>query len=127
MKTLPCLFALLVWALRLAAQPASLPDTRPLTMTGDLSAQMHAAAIRDIDSIIEASLTSRAEYWHRDVSSREKYEASIRDNREHFKKIIGLGDSRVPVTMERFGSDGNPALVAETKKYRVFQVRWPIL
>jgi len=29
--------------------------------------------------------------------------------------------------MERFGDDANPAQVAETAKYRVFQVRWPVL
>jgi dienelactone hydrolase len=29
--------------------------------------------------------------------------------------------------MEQFGDDANPALVAETSRYRVFQVRWPVL
>jgi hypothetical protein len=29
--------------------------------------------------------------------------------------------------MERFGTDENPPLVAETAKYRVYQVRWPVL
>jgi len=29
--------------------------------------------------------------------------------------------------MERFGDDAHPALVAETSRYRVHQVRWPVL
>ncbi len=44
-----------------------------------------------------------------------------------FKKIIGVVDSRLPTRMERFGDDENPALVAETTHYRIFQVRWPVL
>ena len=42
-------------------------------------------------------------------------------------KIIGVVDPRVPVTIERFGDDDNPALVAETRAYRIYQVRWPVL
>src|SRR5437660_4643037 len=29
--------------------------------------------------------------------------------------------------MERFGDDANPALIAETSRYQVYQVRWPVL
>ena len=29
--------------------------------------------------------------------------------------------------MERFGDDRNPALVAQSAAYRVYQVRWPVL
>src|SRR2546428_14166775 len=29
--------------------------------------------------------------------------------------------------MERWGDEDNPALVAETGAYRVYQVRWPVL
>ncbi len=42
-------------------------------------------------------------------------------------KSIGVVDPRVPVTLERFGDDDNPALVAETTAYRIYQVRWPVL
>src|SRR5258708_9698565 len=44
--------------------------------------------------------------------------------------MIGAVDSRVSEKdprMERFGDDDSPALVAETDRYRVFQVRWPVL
>ena len=41
--------------------------------------------------------------------------------------IIGLVDERVPPSMERYGDDDNPSLVAETPSFRVFQLRWPVV
>ena len=55
------------------------------------------------------------------------YDKSVEPNRQRFTKIIGVVDPRVPVKMERFGDDDNPALVAATDSYRVYQVRWPVL
>ena len=43
------------------------------------------------------------------------------------REIIGVVDARRPPGLERFGDDENPALVAETSRYRVYQVRWPVL
>ena len=117
----------LVMTFARAQEPASLPGTQVLTLSGDLSTQMHEAALRDMDRAIADSLRARAQFWHRDVSSPEAYERSIDVNRQGFKKIIGLVDARVPVAMERFGDEENPALVSETEHFRVFQVRWPAL
>jgi dienelactone hydrolase len=88
---------------------------------------MHEAALREMDRKIADSVPARAKFWHRDVSSPTAYEKSIAANRERFRQIIGLVDPRVRVTMERFGDEANPALVAETVAYRVWQVRWPAL
>ena len=41
--------------------------------------------------------------------------------------MIGAVDPRVPVHMERWGDDQNPALVSEAPSYRIEQVRWPVL
>ena len=76
---------------------------------------------------IDASVQTRARLWHRDPSSPEAYERSIQANRESFRKIIGVVDPRLPVTMERFGDDDAPALVAEGDTFRAYQVRWPVL
>lgn len=126
MKSLRLLAGILLVAVPAFADDP-LPGTEPLTMTGDLSQQMHEAALRDMDRKIAESLTTRAQLWHRDVSSPAAYDASIAPNREHFRKIVGLVDARAPVAMERFGDDRNPALVGETARFRVFQVRWPVL
>lgn len=96
-------------------------------MSGDLSAQMHEAALRDVDQRISASIRSRAQFWHRDTSSAEKYGHSIEDNRRRLAMLMGVVDPRVPPSMERFGDDDNPAEVAQTEQYQVFQVRWPVL
>jgi len=114
-------------AFAVAEEIVTLPGTQPLTMQGDLSAQMHEAALRDMDHRIDQSIAGRAAYWHRDLSSPEAYERSIQPNRERFKKIIGAVDARVPVIVESFGNDENPALVAEAKNYVIEQVRWPVL
>jgi dienelactone hydrolase len=51
----------------------------------------------------------------------------VEANRDRLAEIIGCVDGRQAARMERFGDDSNPALVAETDEYRVFQVRWPVL
>jgi dienelactone hydrolase len=119
------LFALAANAL--AQQPETLPDTQPLIKDGNISEQMHAAALEDMDQMIEDSLTTRVQLWHRNVSSPHLYNESIHENREHFKHIIGLKDKRVPVALERYGDETNLALVGKTKTYRIYQVRWPVL
>ena len=84
-------------------------------------------AHRFVERKIGESIEKRQRHWKRDFSSRQAYEASVESNRQRFKKIIGVVDSRVPTRMERFGDDENPALLAETTHYRIFQVRWSVL
>ena len=109
-----CGFALLFACVSALADPAeTLPGTRPLTEDGDLSKAMLDGLHRFAERKIDASVQTRAKLWHRDPSSPEAYERSIRANRESFRKIIGVVDPRLPVTMERFGDDDAPALVAE--------------
>ena len=127
MKRLPPLLSLAFLAITAFAEDNPFPKAEPLTWTGDLSAKMHEAALHEVDGLITASPAARAALWHRDLSSPEAYEKSVAPNREHFKKIIGLVDERVPVTMERFGDEVNPELVAEEARFSVHQVRWPVL
>ena len=104
-----------------------LPGTQPLDWQGDLSERMMEGAHRFVERKIGESIEKRQRHWKRDFSSRQAYEASVESNRQRLKKIIGVVDSRLPTRMERFGDDENPALVAETTQYRIFQVRWPVL
>ena len=110
-----------------AEQGTTLPGTQPLTWDGDLSERMMDGAHRFVERKISDSLQTRQKYWKRDLSSAQAYERSIEPNRQRFMKSIGVIDPRVPVVLERFGSDDNPALIAETGAYRIFQVRWPVL
>jgi len=104
-----------------------LPGTQPLDWQGDLSERMMDGAHRFVEHKIGESIEKRQRHWKRDFSSRQAYEASVEPNRQRFKKIIGVVDSRLPARMERFGDDDDPALIAETPLYRIFQVRWPVL
>jgi dienelactone hydrolase len=122
------LAAAVLTALALSAQPpATLPGTGSLTWQGDLSVRMMDGAHSFIERRIERSQAARQRHWQRDLSSRDAYEASVEPNRRRFRQKIGVVDARVPVTLERFGDDANPALVATTPRYRVYQVRWPVL
>jgi dienelactone hydrolase len=111
----------------LAGPGETLPGTRPLAETGDLSTAMLDGLHRFTERKVDESVATRAKLWKRDPSSREAYERSIQGNRESFRKIIGVVDPRVPVTMERFGDDDRRGLVAENDSLRVEQVRWPVL
>jgi dienelactone hydrolase len=104
-----------------------LPGTKPLTDNGGLSVWMLDGIHKFVEQKIDESVAKRAAHWQRDFSSPEAYERSLQPNRERLLKIIGAVDPRVPVRMERFGDDDNPALVAETDRFQVFQVRWPVL
>jgi dienelactone hydrolase len=110
-----------------ASQADALPGTQLLTWEGDLSERMMDGAHRFVERKIAESLEARQKYWKRDLSSRAAYEKSVEPNRSRFLKQTGVVDARPAVVVERFGDDDNPALVAETHAYRVYQVRWPAL
>ena len=110
-----------------APTAATLPDTQPLDWQGDLAERMMDGAHKFVERKIAESITTRPKFWARDLSSREAYEKSIEPNRARFRHIIGAEDARLQVTVEKFGDDQNPALVAEFEAFRVYQVRWPVL
>ncbi len=93
----------------------------------DLSTRLMDGAHAFVDRKLAESAGKRRQHWSRDASSPAAYVRSVEPNREHLRTIIGVVDPRLPANMERFGDDANPALVAETARYRVFQVRWPVL
>src|SRR5882762_3403058 len=106
----------------------TLPQTKPLEWEEiDLSSRLMDGAHRFIERKIEESVAKRSQLWSRDFSSPAAYAKSVQPNRAHFQTIIGAVDPRLPARMERFGDDAHPALIAETSRYQVYQVRWPVL
>jgi dienelactone hydrolase len=104
-----------------------LPGTQPLLRTGDFSAQMVAGIDSFLMREIEASATNRAMLWRRDFRSREAYEKSLQPHRERLRKAIGAVDARVPFLAPEFTAVGSTSTrVAETDRYSVFAVRWPV-
>lgn len=111
-----------------AVQPQVIDGTAPLQWPEqDLSERLMDGAHRFAERKIGESVEKRAALWARDFASPEAYAASVRPNRERFRTILGVVDGRLPPRMERYGDDARPALVAETKQFAVYQVRWPVL
>lgn len=94
-----------------------LAGTQPLAPDGDRSARMHEAAIREVDRQIAEAARDRAKSWP----------GRAAEHRARLCHLLGLQDGRAAAGMERYGDEENPALVAETSRYRVHQVRWPVL
>ena len=110
-----------------AQEATPLAGTAPLTTPGDLSAQMVAGIDQYLMRAIEGSRVTRQKFWRRDFSAREAYEKSIQPNREHFRKMIGAVDARLPVKeLEFIGGTVTPARIAETDRYTIHAVRWPV-
>ena len=111
---------------RAGANGPPLPGTAPLTLQGDLAAQMVAGIDRFLARQLQAVVGRRRGRWQRDVASPEAYEASVADKRQRLRKIIGLVDQRDEVEMHLLATHRQPALVAEGPGYRVERVRWNV-
>jgi len=105
----------------------TLPATQPLTLPGDLSAQMVAGIDKFFTRALEQSPAGRQKFWQRDFSSPHAYNRSVQPNRERLRAIIGAADARVPLTaLEFVSSTDSPATVAQTDVFSVKAVRWPV-
>jgi dienelactone hydrolase len=72
------------------------------------------------------SLERRLAFWHRDVSSPAKYEASIEPNHQQLKEILGVRDARAPFDAPDFvGRAGCVGPVGMGSGYEILAVRWP--
>jgi len=129
---MPAPFACLVtsFALCLSLSAAALADplagTQPLETGGDLADQMVAGIDRFLLQALNDSIARRPRHWQRDVSSAEKYDASVAKNRARLAKIIGAHDPRSPVTaLELLETTAQPALVGRGEGFTAHAVRWP--
>jgi hypothetical protein len=105
-----------------------LPQTNALDWPEeDLSGRMMDGAHRFVERQIADSQARSGRFWNYDTSSNTAWNRSVENNRDRLREIIGVVDARRPPGLERFGDDESPALVAETSRYRVYQVRWPVL
>ena len=106
--------------------PAPLPGTRPLTLTGDIASQLVDGVDRFLLREIEKSVDRRAEFFHRDFSSAEKYDVSLEPNRTRLAHILGVRDPRIaPKDIELLATTSQPALVGRGDGFEAFAVRWP--
>ncbi len=107
---------------------AQLPNTRPLTMDGDLSVQMVAGIDRFLMREIDASVKLRANFWKHDRRTAKSYTASIQKNRDQLRTIIGAVDKRLPITaLELISTTAASSLRYENETMTVHAIRWPVL
>ncbi|MBC8325786.1 MAG: hypothetical protein H8E27_09205 [Verrucomicrobia subdivision 3 bacterium] len=107
---------------------AQLPNTRPLTMEGDLSVQMVAGIDRFLMRETDVSVKLRAIFWKHDRRTAKSYTTSIQKNRDRFRTIIGAVDKRLPITaLELMSTTTTSSLRYEDKIMTVHAIRWPVL
>ena len=80
-----------------------------------------------LDRELAASVEKRQARWEPDFASPEAYRTSVQPNRDRLAKILGVVDERVPPNLQYVEGPGQPSLVAETDRYQVRAVRWPVL
>ncbi len=111
-----------------ATQAPSLPKTATLDwLEEDLSGRMMDGAHRFVERQIAEAQARSTRFWKYDRSSASAWNAALDANRARLREIVGVVDARLPPGLERFGDDENPALVAESRRFRVHQVRWPVI
>ncbi|HEY2412653.1 MAG TPA: hypothetical protein VGI40_10445 [Pirellulaceae bacterium] len=124
-RTLSILVLCLSLAPAFADAPNALLNTTPLTWPEeDISARMMDGAHQFVERKIAEAKDNRQKFWPPSAAPGDQ---ALESNRQRLGTIIGALDQRVVPSLERFGDDLAPALVAETTNYRVFQVRWSVL
>lgn len=107
------------------AIPQTLPGAKPLTIQGDIASNMVAWIDKFLSEETIKSVESRKKFWNRDFSSIEKYNESIKPNRDALSQILGLLDARsTNVTIYTFSEMDKPPVVAIGKNFIVQQIRW---
>ena len=105
----------------------NLPGTKLLTSQDDFAKVMVEGIDRYLDQKLVNSPQLCDERGKVDASSPAAYEASLKPRRERLAHILGVVDRRFPPELQFVATSERPALVAETERYRVYNVRWAVL
>jgi dienelactone hydrolase len=113
--------------LPIVAYGQALPGTKLLEGKEDFAKVMVEGIDRYLTKQTELAAKQRAKLWKPDFSSVSAFNRSVQPNRDRFRRIIGAIDERLPVTMTKLATVEQPSLVAQTKSYKVYAVRWTVL
>jgi dienelactone hydrolase len=107
---------------------ALLPGTERLEWTDDIASRLVDGVDRFLLREIDLSVERRAQFWQRDLTSAAAYGASIEPNRQRLAHILGVRDARIAFDgLTLVGTTSRGPLVAQTDRYKVFAVRWPVV
>jgi hypothetical protein len=107
--------------------PNPLPGTAPLTLDGDLAAQMVDGIHKYLIQATADSLNERPRLWKRDFTSARACLDSVAPNRQHLRKVIGAVDPRVPAAaLQIMAASTASAEVARGSRFKAYAVRWTV-
>ena len=107
--------------------PNPLPGTRPLTMTGDLAAQMVKGIHKYLIQATSDSVSDRSRLWRPDFTSPRAYQDYVAPNRERLRKIIGAIDPRVPApALQIITVSAASVEVVRTATFKACAIRWEV-
>src|SRR5208282_1026201 len=112
MRSIVAIFCGLFLPITAAAQ--ALPGTKLLEGKQDFAKVMVEGIDRYLTKATEQAAKDRAKYWQPDFSSVKAFDQSVEPNRARFRRMIGVIDERVPVTMTKIATVEQGSLVAET-------------
>jgi hypothetical protein len=113
------------FARSLPAQP--FPDTKPLTVEGDVAGQMVAGIDKYLMRELAETPERRKAAWKWDYMAQTASTPTKNAYRKKLRTILGVVDQRVPnVEIEYVATTEQASLVAKTSKYEVHAVRWPV-
>ena len=105
-----------------------LPETKDLTLEGDLSSQLVSGVDVFLLRQLEESITQREMHWDRDFSSVQAYSHSIDKNRQRLAHLAGVRDLRIDFEdLEVIGFTSSSALVGKNHAFKALRVRWPTI
>ncbi|HUE16909.1 MAG TPA: hypothetical protein VMR25_22220 [Planctomycetaceae bacterium] len=108
--------------------PASLPGTAKLDLDRPLDVVMVEGINRFALRALDESPKNRQRLWQRNFTSAAAYEKGIAPNRQHFRTILGVVDSRLASNaFELIATTAASSQLARTKSYTVHAVRWRVL
>ena len=132
-RLMPALIVLLVCDFRASQLPAadSLVQpaaTTPLEGQDDQASLMVDGIDRFLLKQIADTAASRAGRFVVDNSSTEAYIASLKPHRDQLAECLGVVDPRLPFKSPEIVSDvGSKPVCAESDKFSVQAIRWPVL
>jgi len=102
-----------------AAEP--LPNTKPLTVDGDLAAKMVAGIHKYLDRELKAAPAKRDELW------KAKAKEPLAAKRERLKKILGVAEELEPSRIEKYAPYAGSDHVCDIDGCRVSRIKWSVL
>ena len=110
-----------------SSAPGTLPGTIPLAMPGDLAVQMVEGIRKYLQRATAESVEKRPGLGDRKFGSAQDYEESIARERQHFRRIIGAVDRRVPEpTLQIVAATPAFPEVARGSSFKAYAVRWEV-